>query len=235
TLQTTIAPHRDNQGVDPTDKEQTAVASSNEALPEPEQTTWKISRLKLFWIAFTLSFVYYFVPGWFFTTLTMVPVLCLIAPNNIYANQLGDGYNGLGMLAFSLDWSTISNAYTGSPLATPWFAAANLFLGFAIFMWVITPIVYYSDSWDSKTFPIYSSQLYRQDGSPYNVSSVLKDGRLDAAAYDAYGPMRMSVEFLAMYGVCFAGIPCLLVHVLLNHGQNMWATMQQIKNEVLGH
>ncbi|KAJ1943265.1 hypothetical protein FBU59_002961 [Linderina macrospora] len=102
-------------------------------------------------------------------------------------------------------------------------------------MWIVTPIAYYSGAWDSKTFPIYSSQLYRQDGSLYNVSAVLKDGKLDSAAYDAYGPMRMSLEFLAMYGVCFAGIPCLLTHVLLNHGKSMWATILQIKSEVLGH
>ncbi|KAJ1926191.1 hypothetical protein FBU59_007338, partial [Linderina macrospora] len=121
TLQSTIAPRHANRSTssDNVDKTQETVASGDETPVEPEQTTWKISRLTLFWIAFTLSFVFYFIPGWFFTTLTMIPILCFIAPNNIYANQLGDGYNGLGMLAFSLDWSTISNTYTGSPLATP--------------------------------------------------------------------------------------------------------------------
>ncbi|KAJ2783838.1 hypothetical protein GGI15_002443 [Coemansia interrupta] len=182
----------------------------------------------LFWAAFALSFAWYFVPGWFFPTLTMLPILCFIAPNNIYANQLGDGYSGLGMLALTLDWSTISNVYTGSPLATPWFAACNLFVGFVLVMWVITPIAYYSNAWDAKSLPIYTNTLFASDGSEYNVSRVLRDGKLDPAAYEAYSPMNMSFQFLLMYGFCFMGITCLLSHVVLNHGPDLWQSIQRL-------
>ncbi|KAJ1850819.1 hypothetical protein LPJ73_003266, partial [Coemansia sp. RSA 2703] len=193
----------------------------------------KNSRLKLFWFAFALSFAWYFVPGWFFPTLTMMPILCFIAPNNIYANQLGDGYSGLGMLALTLDWSTISNVYTGSPLATPWFAACNLFVGFVLVMWVITPIAYYSNAWDAKYLPIYTNTLFASDGSVYNVSRVLQNGKLDPAAYEAYSPMRMSFQFLLMYGFCFMGITCLLSHVILNHGPDLWRSIQNIRKPTI--
>ena len=35
-----------------------------------------IRRVKFFWIALALSFVWYFISGWAFTTLSMVPILC---------------------------------------------------------------------------------------------------------------------------------------------------------------
>ncbi|KAJ1664997.1 hypothetical protein IW140_003610 [Coemansia sp. RSA 1813] len=200
--------------------------------PRARKTSVQSARLRVFWIAFAASFAWYFVPGWAFPALTMLPVLCLAAPSNIYANQLGDGYGGLGMLALTLDWSTISNAYTGSPLATPWFAACNLFAGFVLVMWIITPIGYYANAWDAQTLPIYTNELFAGDGSVYNVSRVLADGRLDIAAYEEYGPMRMSFQFLLMYGFCFMGITCLLSHVALHHGADIWRTIRQIHSDL---
>ncbi|KAJ2160555.1 hypothetical protein GGF46_002151 [Coemansia sp. RSA 552] len=190
-------------------------------------------RLKFFGVVALASFAWYFVPGWFFPTLTMLPILCFIAPGNIVANQLGDGYNGLGILALTLDWSTISNTYTGSPLATPWFAACNLLAGFVLFMWVLTPIGYYSGAWDAQSLPIYTNELFTSNGSIYDIERVLRDGRLDPDAYDAYGEMRMSFQFLLMYGLCFVGITCLVTHVALNHGSDLWQTTRRIYTEVL--
>ncbi|KAJ2395263.1 hypothetical protein GGI05_001668 [Coemansia sp. RSA 2603] len=137
------------------------------------------------------------------------------------------------MLALTLDWSTISNVYTGSPLATPWFAACNLFVGFVLVMWVITPIAYYSNAWDAKYLPIYTNTLFASDGSVYNVSRVLQNGKLDPAAYEAYSPMRMSFQFLLMYGFCFMGITCLLSHVILNHGPDLWRSIQNIRKPTI--
>ncbi|KAJ2398419.1 hypothetical protein GGI23_003216 [Coemansia sp. RSA 2559] len=189
------------------------------------------ARLRVFWAAFAASFAWYFVPGWAFPTLTMLPMLCFVAPGNIYANQLGDGYNGLGMLALTLDWSTISNTYTGSPLATPWFAACNMLAGFVLVMWVAAPIGYYANAWDAQTLPIYTNELFAADGSVYNVSRVLANGQLDADAYAEYGPMRMSFQFMLMYGVCFAGITSLVSHVALHHGADIYNIVRQIRRD----
>ena len=40
-------------------------------------------------------------------------------------------FHGMGMSVVTFDWSQI--AYIGSPLATPWWASANVFAGFVIF------------------------------------------------------------------------------------------------------
>ncbi|KAJ2317998.1 hypothetical protein IWW51_005218, partial [Coemansia sp. RSA 2702] len=82
----------------------------------------RLSRTKMFWICFIGSFVWYFVPNFLIPALSYIALLCYVAPNNVIANQLGDSYNGLGMLNFTLDWSTISSNM-GSPIAYPWIMA----------------------------------------------------------------------------------------------------------------
>ncbi|KAJ2089008.1 hypothetical protein GGI16_006275, partial [Coemansia sp. S142-1] len=106
----------------------------------------RLTRTRMFWMCFTGSFLWYFVPNFIAPALSYIAILCYIAPNNVIAHQLSDAYNGLGMLNFTLDWSTISSNM-GSPIAYPWVMACNLFAGFVVVMWIITPIGYYSNTW----------------------------------------------------------------------------------------
>ena len=135
------------------------------------------------------------------------------------ANQIGDGSNGLGLLAFSLDWSSFSNMYVGNPLATPFWVACNVFMGFVLIMWVITPIGYYMNVWDTKNFPIYSANVYTTNGSIYQPEAVMTNGRLDEQKYRDYGPMRFTFQFGVTYACAFAILSCMLVHVGIYHGR----------------
>ena len=47
--------------------------------------------------------------------------------------------SGLGLFPLTFDWAQI--AYIGSPLLTPWWAAANVIGGLAVVMWIIAPIL----------------------------------------------------------------------------------------------
>jgi OPT oligopeptide transporter protein len=47
--------------------------------------------------------------------------------------------SGLGLFPLTFDWAQI--AYIGSPLLTPWWAAANVVGGLVIVMWIIAPIM----------------------------------------------------------------------------------------------
>lgn len=47
--------------------------------------------------------------------------------------------SGLGMFPLTFDWAQIS--YIGSPLMTPFWAAANVVGGLIIVMWVIAPVM----------------------------------------------------------------------------------------------
>ena len=57
--------------------------------------------------------------------------VCWIAPDNVTVNHLFGYTSGLGMSFITFDWAQI--AYIGSPLATPWWAEANVALGFVTF------------------------------------------------------------------------------------------------------
>ncbi|VFQ72625.1 unnamed protein product [Cuscuta campestris] len=182
-----------------------------------------ISRTKFFLIALTTSFLYYIFPGFLFQMLTSLSWLCWLAPNSVTVNQLGSGMQGLGLGAVGLDWSTISS-YLGSPLASPWFATANVAAGFFLVMYVVTPLSYWLDLFHAKNFPIYSNDLFQLDGSRYNTSAVINSHfALDRQAYDRAGPLYLSTFFAMSYGIGFATLSAVVVHVLLFNGRDIWS------------
>ncbi|KAJ1980413.1 hypothetical protein H4R35_001136 [Dimargaris xerosporica] len=187
----------------------------------------KWSRIRFFWVFFAISFVYYFFPGYLFTVLAAVPVLCLLAPGNVVANQLGDGLRGLGMLALSFDWSIVSSAYLSSPMATPFWAACNMFFGFVVVIWIIVPIGYYSNLWNTAYLPIFTPVLYDTDGQEYNITRTYTDGRFSSTAYDGYSPVRLNFQFALSYGLEFAGLASLISYIALHHGREVWQRFRQ--------
>ena len=72
---------------------------------------------RFFCIAMACSFIWYWVPGYFFTALSIFNWVCWIAPNNVAINVLFGANTGLGMGILTFDWSMI--AFNGSPLVTP--------------------------------------------------------------------------------------------------------------------
>lgn len=102
-----------------------------------------LTRNQFFVITLVCSFAYYVVPGYLFPMMTSLSWICWIFPKSVLAQQLGSGLSGLGMGSIGIDWSTISS-YLGSPLASPWFAVANMGIGltcmmqkhFQFFLWI---------------------------------------------------------------------------------------------------
>ena len=66
-----------------------------------------------------------------------------MAPNNLVVNELFGVSQGLGLGILSFDWLQIS--WLSSPLVTPWWAEANIGLGFIFFFWILVPILYYNN------------------------------------------------------------------------------------------
>ncbi|WCJ26608.1 oligopeptide transporter 7 [Euphorbia peplus] len=181
-----------------------------------------LTRIQFFLIAFTCSFAYYIFPGYLFQMLTSLSWICWIFPHSILAQQIGSGLYGLGLGAFGIDWSTISS-YLGSPLASPWFATANVAAGFVFVMYVLTPICYWFNLYNAKNFPIFSDELFTKDGQVYNITAIIDDNfHLDIDAYDKEGPLYLSTFFAITYGVGFAALSATIVHVALFHGREIW-------------
>lgn len=152
----------------------------------------RMGRLKFFTYVSLGSFIWYWFPNYIFPTLTAFSIFCWIKPQNVVLSQL-TGSNGLGIGTISFDWATSTSAL--SPLVTPWWAQVNILVGVVIVAWIIAPIAYYSNLWNSKNFPILTAGLFREDGTPYDKAMVLTNNVLDPVKYEEYGPLRMDSFF----------------------------------------
>jgi hypothetical protein len=178
-----------------------------------------LTRNQFFLVAFICSFAYYIFPGYLFQMLTSLSWICWVFPHSVFAQQLGSGLSGLGIGAIGLDWATVSS-YLGSPLASPWFATANVAAGFFMIMYIITPIAYWFNFYKAQNFPIFSDGLFTSTGKKYNISSIVDSNfHFDTKAYEKNGPLYLSTFFAVTYGVGFASLTATIVHVLLFHGR----------------
>lgn len=176
--------------------------------------------MQFFLIFFVASFAYYALPGYLFPMLTFFSWVCLVWPHSITAQQIGSGYHGLGVGAFTLDWAGIS-AYHGSPLVTPFSSILNVAVGFIMFIYIIVPLCYWKfDTFDARKFPIFSNQLFTTTGQKYDTTKILTpDFDLNVAAYENYGKLYLSPLFALSIGSGFARFTATITHVLLFHGR----------------
>ncbi|KAG8904835.1 hypothetical protein FRB99_001091 [Tulasnella sp. 403] len=189
-----------------------------------------ISREKFFAFACLASFLWYFFPGYIFSALSYFSWVCWIAPNNVVVNQLFGVQHGLGGSLLTFDWSQI--AYIGSPLATPWWAEANVAGGFFFFFWFLTPLLYYTNTWESKYLPISSRTSYDHFGKTYNVTRILNpDSTLNMEEYKKYSPLFLSTVFAISYGLSFASITATIVHAFLYFRKQIWTQARRSLSE----
>ena len=179
-----------------------------------------LTRLQFFIVVLVTSFSYYIVPNYLFPSITALSFVCWIWKDSVTAQQIGSGLRGLGIGSFALDWSTVAG-FLGSPLATPGFAIINIMAGFFIVLYIVIPIAYWTNSYEAKRFPIFSSHVFNSDGGKYNVSVVLNDTtfQFNQDGYDGYSKINLSIFFVYAYGRNFAVLAATISHVALFHGR----------------
>jgi OPT family small oligopeptide transporter len=178
---------------------------------------WKISRLRFFLYVFAAGAIWYLLPGFLFTALSYFTFICWIVPNSVVVNQLFGQSSGLGMSMLTFDWAQVVFA-NQSPLLTPFWAGLNVFGGFVLFFWIVCPIIYYTNTWYSAYLPIMGSNTYDNTGQMYNTSRIMENSaEVDINAYRNYSPMFLPVSFALTYGVAFANLTGIFVHLFLNH------------------
>ncbi|KAJ7594866.1 OPT oligopeptide transporter protein-domain-containing protein [Mycena floridula] len=189
-----------------------------------------ITRYRFFMYLTVGSFFFFFLPGFLFQALSYFSFICWAAPNNIPINQLFGVYSGLGMSVITFDWTQIS--WIGSPLMFPWWAEVHIFLGFVLFYWILTPILYYTNSWKLAYFPMSANEPYDRFGDVYNVSRVLtKDDIFDLDAYDKYSPLYLPATYAVCYLVAFTLSTCVITHTLLYHGKSLLNGIKKMRVE----
>ncbi|OTA85845.1 hypothetical protein M434DRAFT_82435 [Hypoxylon sp. CO27-5] len=186
---------------------------------------WKITRIKFFMVVGTAAFVWYWFPGLIFTGLSYFTWICWIVPDNLAVNQVFGMVTGLGLFPLTFDWSMV--VYNTNPLLSPHWAAANVIVGFAVFFWIITPAIYYTNTWFTSYLPLCTADVYDRFGELYDTTKVITNNLFDREKYAAYSPPYLPATFAFVYGLSFASITSVLSHVYFFH----W---EEIKHSVRG-
>ncbi|KAG6532601.1 oligopeptide transporter 4-like [Zingiber officinale] len=188
-----------------------------------EKDERRMSRAKFFVIVLACSFTWYTVPGYLFPTITNISWVCWAFSNSVTAQQIGSGLQGLGLGAFTLDWAAVAS-FLGSPLVSPFFAIANVIVGYALLMYVAIPVCYWGfNLYDAKTFPIFSSDLFTASGQAYNITAIVNDRfEINMEAYEQQGRINLSMFFALSYGFGFAAIAATLTHVMFFYGGEIY-------------
>ena len=150
--------------------------------------------------------------------------ICWIAPDNLAVNQVFGMVTGLGLFPLTFDWSQV--AYNTNPLLSPHWAALNVFGGFVIFFWIVTPVgsrlarfrcvristdasdqaLYYTNTWFTAYLPLCTADVYDRYGQVYNTSAVISNNEFDAEKYADYSAPYLPATFAFVYGISFAAI-----------------------------
>ncbi|KAH8823463.1 small oligopeptide transporter, partial [Flagelloscypha sp. PMI_526] len=174
-----------------------------------------MGRERFFYLGFLAAFLWYFIPGYLFQALSMFTWACWIAPNNKTVNQLFGYQSGLGFSILTFDWTQI--AYLGSPLATPWWAEANVIIGFIFFMWFLCPILLHFNVWNSQHLPVAALRAYDNTAEIYDVTRIISpDATLDVEKYNAYSPIFLPLTFILSYGLEFLSISAAVTHSIIH-------------------
>ncbi|KAK1573419.1 OPT oligopeptide transporter protein-domain-containing protein [Colletotrichum navitas] len=117
--------------------------------------------------------------------------ICLLTlVDNVVVNNLFGMSTGLAYLPITFDWSQI--AYNGSPLVVPFWAQANVFAGWVVIFALITPMLYYTNTWYISYLPFSGADTYDNTGQIYHATRVVgKDGNFMKEEYEKYSPVFM--------------------------------------------
>ncbi|XP_022763614.1 oligopeptide transporter 4 isoform X1 [Durio zibethinus] len=188
-----------------------------------EKDDRRMTRAKFFLIVLICSFSWYAFPGYLFTTLTSISWVCWIFSKSVTAQQIGSGLRGLGLGAFTLDWTAVAS-FLFSPLISPFFAIVNVFAGYVLIVYIAIPVAYWGlDLYNASRFPIFSSHLFTAKGQKYNITAIVNDKfEIDLAKYEEQGRINLSMFFALTYGFGFATIASTLTHVALFYGREIY-------------
>ncbi|CAF1256598.1 unnamed protein product, partial [Didymodactylos carnosus] len=196
---------------------------------------WKITYSTFFLIALVCQFIYCWFPHYIMIVLTAFSLICIIRPNNLLLAQI-TGDQGLGLGSFVFDWYSITQ-YLGSPVILPTWALWNILVGFIIVSWIMTPIIYYTNTWYSKAYPIAMFGVLIPDNKykPYvsfNAEGVKTIVGLDSnnqTVYQVYQTGYMSAMSIVSSSATLACLTAVIVHTILYHSTDI---REQFKTSV---
>ncbi|KAK2461189.1 hypothetical protein APHAL10511_006716 [Amanita phalloides] len=185
-------------------------------------TSANVKRVKLFWSAFTGMFIFELIPSYIFPLLNGFNIFCLASQHapaklaNVFTNIFGgaDANEGLGLLSISFDWQYIGSSFMSYPITQQ----ANSWVGLAI-CYIAIPVIYYTNTWNSRFLPILSTSIFSGNGSIYHQSAVFgTDFQLNQTALAEVGLPYITGSYAWATLTANLSIGGLIAHVILFWG-----------------
>ncbi|CAN6649256.1 oligopeptide transporter 2 [Trichomonascus vanleenenianus] len=202
-------------------------------VPEHEDSRpingWTMSRYKFFFIVFCSSFAYYWLPGYLFQALSVFNWMTWIKPDNFNLAMITGSNSGLGFNPWStFDWVVLNQ---NLPFQSPFFAFFQQFIGTLLGGFIIIAIYWSGRKW-TQYIPINTSTVYANDGTPYQVTKVLTNNKLDVEKYKAYSPPFYSAANLVVYGAFFAFYPLNFVYMFVDQWKTVRTAMRGVVRDM---
>ncbi|KAJ3368660.1 hypothetical protein GGF31_006222 [Allomyces arbusculus] len=192
-----------------------------------------MSRMKVFGIGAAGMAIWHFLgPGFVSPVLQYFPLLCWIAPASAtVAQQVGSPVSGLGVLSFTLDWTSFGSA----AMSVPFWSAANLFASYVIFMWIASPLSYNNNTFNQPPgeVPLNSPALISKDGAKIGARTLVdkKTNTLIDEVYNENKPIYMSPFFAWSYFGSMATFTAAVSHTIVWYGKDIWARFRMAQSE----
>ncbi|KAH9830037.1 OPT oligopeptide transporter [Rhodofomes roseus] len=188
-----------------------------QALHYDRQMTSK--RVRLFWAIFAVMFCWEIIPEWIFPLLTGVSIFCLADNHSsVMRNIFGGASNneGMGLLAVCLDWNLIGSSCLWAPL----WLQVNQDIGICL-TYILMSAVYYGNLWKASSFPYMSQDIFSENGSVYNQTALLSDGRFNATKYEELGPAYFSATNALYLITSNLSLGAIVTHIALYHRNDL--------------
>lgn len=102
-------------------------------------------------------------------------------------------------------------------------------VSFVFWFWLIVPIIYFTNTWNTAYFPIVSGQTYTNTGAPFDTHEVVTDGLFDLEKYRNYSPVFLTAASAINYALAFAALTAVVTHTYLWYGRDI---MKQLRTSV---
>jgi OPT family small oligopeptide transporter len=188
-----------------------------------------LSKYNFFLISMGISFVWYWVPGYFMTSLSYFSFILWspLLKENFLANFLFGVKSGLGLIPITFDYTQISQALSGSVFVTPYWVIMNTYCSVLIFFVFLLSLLYSSNVWAAKYLPVISTSTFDNKQEHFNVTKILTDNfTIDYEKYKAYSPIYIPFSYLLSYALNFAAVIAIFTHTYLYHGTEIWAKLK---------
>ncbi|KAI4965751.1 hypothetical protein ZWY2020_050934 [Hordeum vulgare] len=117
----------------------------------------------------------------------------------------------------------------GSSLVTPFFATANVLVGYVLLVYIMLPVAYWVlNLYSASRYPLFSNKLFDASGQLYNIHNIVNDKfEIDMDAYVKQGRIHLSLFFAVSYDLGFATIAATLSHVTFFYGKEMYQRFRE--------